>query len=282
MILFKKASQLNAYLRKASTQGKKIGFVPTMGALHPGHISLLKAARQGSDLIVASIFVNPAQFNDPEDFQKYPVTLEKDLELLEKAGCDLLFLPSVEEIYPAGTGALVHFDLGSLEDLLEGPSRPGHFQGVCNVMSRLLAIISPDQLYMGQKDYQQCLVVKRLIALLGIRLNFQICPTLREPDGLAMSSRNLRLTGEQRASAPAIYNRLEFIRDHFRTDPIKSLLDKSRQYLLDTGFSEVDYLVIARADNLEPVDFSDPHTPLLALVAAIMGGIRLLDNMILQ
>ena len=189
MILFKRSLELAKYLESRRNSGLRIGFVPTMGALHNGHISLIKASMGVTDLTVCSIFVNPTQFNDPKDFKKYPITLEKDIYLLEKNGTHVLFLPDPAEIYPDGTHHLEHYDLGYLETILEGQYRPGHFQGVCQVMHRLLRIVGPTDLFMGEKDYQQCLVIKRLLETGGSQPSFHTCPTLRESDGLAMSSR---------------------------------------------------------------------------------------------
>src|ERR1700691_4943551 len=193
MILFKRSAHLYRWLNHETVSGKSIGFVPTMGALHEGHISLITISKKETDITVCSIFVNPTQFNDPRDFQKYPITLEKDIALLEQAGTDVLFLPEVEEIYPKGTSGLEHYDLGRIETLLEGQYRPGHFQGVCQVMRRLLDVVRPDDLFMGQKDYQQCMVLQRLLELRGMPTRLHRCPILREPDGLAMSSRNMGL-----------------------------------------------------------------------------------------
>src|SRR5579871_4964110 len=172
MIIFKRSDDLIAWLNDARKTEKSIGFVPTMGALHAGHISLITISKSNADLNVCSIFVNPTQFNDPKDFQKYPVTLEKDIYLLEKNGTDILFLPQAQEIYPSGTKDLEHYDLGYLESILEGKYRQGHFQGVCQVMSRLLTIVQPDFLFMGQKDYQQCMVVKRLLQIMKLNAKF--------------------------------------------------------------------------------------------------------------
>jgi pantoate--beta-alanine ligase len=167
MILYRRAADIHAHLQSIQNEGKKIGFAPTMGALHPGHISLLELSKTKTDITVASIFVNPTQFNDPQDYAKYPVTTDNDLLLLEQAGCDFVFLPDVAEIYPQGTGVQQHYPIGALETLLEGKYRPGHFQGVCQVVHRLLDIIHPDHLYMGRKDYQQCMVVAEHAAFPG-------------------------------------------------------------------------------------------------------------------
>src|ERR1700737_4918300 len=162
MILFKRAGDLTRWLKEQHSRGKSIGFVPTLGALHPGHISLIDISKKSTGITVCSIFINPTQFNDPKDFEKYPITIEKDIYLLEKAGTDALFLPEVDDVYPGGTKELEKYELGGLETLLEGKYRPGHFQGVCQVMRRLLDLVAPDDLFMGQKDYQQCMVVRRL------------------------------------------------------------------------------------------------------------------------
>ena len=193
MILFKKIAELQRFLTAKKKLGATIGFVPTMGALHQGHLSLIEESKAHTAVTVCSIFVNPAQFNDPKDYEKYPNTIDKDLDILQQARADIVFIPSVNEVYPDGTKDLEHYDLGYLETILEGHYRPGHFQGVSQVMSRLLKMVLPDQLFMGQKDYQQCMVIQKLLHLtqLDQHSSLQVCPTVRESDGLAMSSRNL-------------------------------------------------------------------------------------------
>ncbi len=280
MILFRKAADVSAYLMKQKITGKDIGFVPTMGALHPGHISLINASKKRDTLTVGSIFVNPAQFNNPDDFDNYPSTLEKDIDVLEKAGCDVLFLPSVSEMYPNGTANAETYDLGYLETVLEGKYRPGHFQGVCLVVNRLLDIIPADRLYLGQKDYQQCMVIKKLTELKGIKTTIIICPTLREKDGLAMSSRNLRLTEKDRKQALKISEALLIIRNVIQPGDLGSLKQKATQHLTGAGFA-VDYVEIAGADNLEIIDHWDGKQKTVALAAAFLGDVRLIDNMLL-
>ena len=279
MIIFKRSDDLIAWLNDTRKTDKSVGFVPTMGALHAGHISLITISKSNADLTVCSIFVNPTQFNDPKDFQKYPVTLEKDIALLEEAGTDILFLPDSTGLYPAGTSGLEHYDLGRLETLLEGKYRPGHFQGVCQVMSRLLTIVRPDDLFMGQKDYQQCMVIQRLLELMRLPTRLHPCPIVREKDGLAMSSRNLRLNPEERINAAAIYRALQLIRRDFRTGAATALA--GAETILQEARFKIDYISIADATTLEPV--SDPATgrPVIALIAAFQGDIRLIDNMIL-
>jgi pantoate--beta-alanine ligase len=280
MIIFKKASQLSQYLLQQRNSGIKTGFVPTMGALHDGHLSLIDVCRKQNDLTICSIFINPTQFNNPEDFKHYPVTLEKDLDQLIQAGCDVLFLPSVEEIYQPDHFKK-HYDLGELEHILEGHYRPGHFQGVCEVVDRLLNIILPHRIYLGQKDYQQCMVIKKLIGILGMQdqIEIHIQPTRREPDGLAMSSRNLRLSPGQRSQAPALFKALDGIRQNLESKPLDKLEYEARQFLSQKGF-EVDYVTIARAEDLGHPN--QHQEPLVALVAASLGNIRLIDNLLLN
>lgn len=283
MIIFKKAADLRHYLAEQKKRKRSVGFAPTMGALHQGHISLLEASKKDNDITISSIFINPAQFNDPADFEKYPVTIEKDIYMLEKAGCDILFLPSVREIYPDGLTNHKQYDLGQLETLLEGKFRPGHFQGVCMVVERLLNIVGPGKLYLGQKDYQQCMVIKRLIQLMGIEKDttLVVCPTLREPDGLAMSSRNMRLNEEERKKAVAIYNVLTGIKNNLQPSSLINIINKAVEELVAKGF-RVDYVGIADAITLEPVTEWDGRQKLVALVAAFNNQVRLIDNMLIN
>jgi pantoate--beta-alanine ligase len=283
MILFKKEKSLRNYLDGHRENGKKTGFVPTMGALHEGHISLLKQAMEANEISICSIFVNPTQFNEPADYQKYPVTLEKDIFMLETAGCDVLFLPSVEEMYPQGAILNTRYQLGYLETILEGKYRPGHFQGVCTVVHRLLDIVKPDNLYIGQKDYQQCMVIRKLLQLTGMeqQVSIHISPILREKDGLAMSSRNMRLSEEERKTAPAIYQALCLIRENLETTGPENIKQQAISFLTQKGF-KVDYIAIADADSLEPVARLDEKQKQVALAAAFLGDVRLIDNILLN
>jgi len=281
MILFKKTAPLQAWLQDAKKRSFSIGFAPTMGALHAGHLSLLAASKKDNPVTVASIFVNPAQFNDKKDFEKYPVTIEKDIELLVKAGCDALFMPSVAEVYPNGYTEPVHYELGPLEGLLEGKYRPGHFQGVCRVMNRLLDIVRPDNLYMGQKDYQQCMVVKRLLKIMQSPAQLHTCATLREPDGLAMSSRNTRLSPDERKKATAIAEGLKYIKNNIQPGSTAAMIANTTATLAANNF-RVDYVAIADAETLEPVNDWDGHQKMVALVAAFQKEVRLIDNMVLS
>jgi pantoate--beta-alanine ligase len=281
MRLFKKLTDLQRFLNNERGKGSKIGFAPTMGALHPGHLSLISKSNEQNACTVSSIFVNPAQFNDPKDFEKYPVTIEKDIDLLEKAGCHVLFLPAVDEIYPGGIQPVEHYDLGFLETVLEGPYRKGHFQGVCMVVHRLLDIVRPDNLYLGQKDYQQCMVIKKLIELIHAPVNVTICPTLREDDGLAMSSRNMRLNEAERKKAVTIFQALHFIKANFEKESLENIITKVKEKLKAGGF-KTDYVAIADADTLEILNDWDAKRKVVALAAAYLNEIRLIDNMVLN
>src|SRR6201991_1357105 len=289
MILFKKTGDLNRYLDQQRRTGATIGFVPTMGALHAGHISLIDISKKTATLTVCSIFVNPTQFNDPKDFQKYPITIEKDIILLENAGVEVLFLPELDEMYPDGTKNLETYDLGPLETILEGKYRPGHFQGVCQVMRRLLQLVKPDDLFMGQKDYQQCMIVKRLIHLMGWTINFHTCPIIREADGLAMSSRNVRLNPAERQRATAIYRALSRMKDEYTAGPppdtspthwLADLKKKAKNTLNDAEF-RVEYVEIVDGKTLDQLPETAPgrvekskNTGAVVLVAAFQGEVR--------
>lgn len=281
MVLFKKAADLSNWLETQRKNKRSIGFVPTMGALHQGHLSLIEYSKKEDQVTVASIFVNPTQFNDPKDFEKYPTTIEKDIDLLEKAGCDVLFLPSVKEIYPNGTDSKKNYDLGFLESVLEGKYRPGHFQGVCMVVERLLNIVKPDSLYLGHKDYQQCMVITRLIKLMGQRIKVNICPTLRETYGLAMSSRNMRLSAEERKIAATIYKCLSLAKEKLQPGNITAIKAEMKTILEKSGF-KIDYAEIADAHTLELINEWDGKRKLVGLIAAFLDEVRLIDNMILN
>lgn len=281
MIIIHRPIFLADYLQKQRDKGLSIGFVPTMGALHSAHIDLVNHSARTCDITVCSIFINPTQFNDPSDYNKYPHTFEADTKKLAQSPATVLFAPPVNEVYPYGTSSLEHYDLGYLETLLEGEFRRGHFQGVCQVMSRLLTFVKPDSLFMGQKDYQQCLVIKRLLTLMQINTSLFTISTVREKDGLAMSSRNTRLTEGQRATAPLIFQTLLEIKSNLVPGDLNKLKHRATKRLNNAGF-RVEYVEIAEAGNLHPYDEWDGTTPLVALVAAFLGEVRLIDNMLLN
>jgi len=274
---------LQEFLEKKRHDGKKIGFAPTMGALHPGHLSLVSQAKKQNDIVVTSLFVNPTQFNDPEDFKKYPVTIESDILLFENAGVDVLFLPSVTDVYSQGINNLEQYELGFLETILEGKFRPGHFQGVCQVMRRLLEFVLPDNLYIGQKDYQQSMVIIKLTELLGLdkKIMVHICPTLREKDGLAMSSRNTRLGPHDRVTATTIFAALRHIKENIKPGHTKAIKDEAKSMLEQKGFT-VDYIEVANVNTLQPVENWDGKERIVALAAAFLSKVRLIDNMVVN
>jgi pantoate--beta-alanine ligase len=281
MIIIHKARFLIDYISKQRSKGLTIGFVPTMGALHDAHIALVNQSASVCDITVCSIFVNPTQFNEPSDYNKYPVTLENDIRRLTASRASILYAPTVNEVYTAGTTSLEHYDLGYLETILEGQFRPGHFQGVCQVMSRLLKTVHPDKLFMGQKDYQQCMVIKKLLGYLEQRAELITCPTLREKDGLAMSSRNMRLNEEQRKKAPLIYAVLTGIKKQLAPGNVDHLKKAAADRLNGGGF-RVEYVEIADASTLQPCNEWDGSTQLVALTAAFIGEVRLIDNILLN
>jgi len=269
MIILKKAADLIDYVNRYKQNHQ--------------HISLLKYSKSTARVSICSIFINPTQFNDSKDFEKYPVTIEEDIYKLETNGCDILFLPSTDEIYPEGTNAKKQYDLGYLETILEGEYRPGHFQGVCMVMERLLSIVQPNHLYLGQKDYQQCMVIKRLISLQGWNdlIQVVICPIMREKDGLAMSSRNMRLNSEQRAKATALYETLVFLKQNLDKGALADIKNEAVEKLRGKSFKP-DYVEIANAETLKPINEWDARINCIGLVAAYSDDVRLIDNMMLS
>jgi pantoate--beta-alanine ligase len=281
MIIFKNSRDLRSYLEHARNKGAALGFVPTMGALHKGHISLIRESRKASDITVCSIFVNPVQFNNIEDFKKYPTTLDKDILLLEESGCDVVFIPSEKEIYPTSTSRTKHFSIGRLEKILEGKFRPGHFQGVCLVMERLLLIVHPDYLFLGQKDYQQCLVLKRLISLVGLRIKLVICPIVREKNGLAMSSRNLRLNDAEKKLASQLHKSLIYLSKNLHKKSFAELKFEITGNLEKKGF-KVDYLELAYSKNLKLIETDYTAKNLIILIAAYLDNVRLIDNLLIK
>ncbi len=277
MIIIKTKTSLTAYLKTLIIKNLKLGFVPTMGALHQGHLSLIKSARLENDYVICSIFINPTQFNNQSDFKHYPVTLEKDIEKLINEGCDVLFLPNENDIYSQGS-LLKKFVLDDLEHILEGFYRPGHFQGVCQIVDILLDLVHPDNLYLGQKDYQQCMVIKRLIQQQNFKdITIKIMPTIREKDGLAMSSRNMRLSHAQREKATHIYKSLIYIQQNFKKIPKQDLEQNAKQHLEMSGF-KVDYVSIVDAQTLQNLN----NKSTIALIAASIDDIRLIDNLIIN
>ncbi|MBA3647504.1 MAG: pantoate--beta-alanine ligase [Chitinophagales bacterium] len=282
MIVLKKSSECLDLVVLKKSKGSIVGLVPTMGALHAGHLSLIKASKQENDFTVCSIFVNPTQFNEIEDFIQYPKPTENDIGLLEQAECDLLFLPNENEIYDKGINELDTYHLGYLEHYLEGASRPGHFKGVANVVDRFLKIIKPDHLYLGQKDYQQVKVLQALLLQKKFATKIVMCPIVRESNGLAMSSRNERLTEQQRKNAGGIAETLFFIRDNYRNYGLPELQKKSIARINSIPEAKLDYLEFCDADAFTTVSDWNSAKHIVVVTAVKIAAVRLLDNILLH
>lgn len=276
MEIFKSVQGLKQVLDSARNKGLAVGFVPTMGALHPGHLSLVSVASQENDIVVVSIFVNPNQFNDPNDLRNYPRDLDEDVRLLTSLPCNYIFAPEVDEIYPEPDTR--KFDFGSLETVMEGRFRPGHFNGVAQVVSRLFDIVEPDSAYFGRKDFQQLSIIKNMVKLLNLPVKIVACDTIREADGLAMSSRNALLTPEHRAAAPGIYSALKDATDESAFLPT----DKVKQHVIEkinsTGLLKVQYFDIVDEMTLQSVTNWAQKGVKVGCIAVFAGSVRLIDN----
>lgn len=269
-------AEVHDFVKEARNQGLKVGFVPTMGALHEGHISLIKRAKNENDVVIASIFVNPIQFNNPTDLEKYPRTPEADIKKLEDAACDAAFMPSVEEMYPEKNEKT--FDFGDLERVMEGACRPGHFNGVAVVVSKLFEIVTPDKAYFGEKDFQQLAIIKKMVDDLGSDVEIVPCPIIRESDGLAMSSRNVRLNAEERAIAPKIYAVLNDASSQLNAMSPKEMKEYALAKYADIQEFEVEYVEIADEQNLKSLNEWNDSTHARIFVALQLGPVRLIDN----
>jgi pantoate--beta-alanine ligase len=272
--------ELRAASRTGRREGKSLGLVPTMGALHEGHLSLVRAAKAQCDLVVVSIFVNPLQFGPNEDLAKYPRNFDRDRGLLAKEGADFIFAPSVEEMYPPG--AVTYVTVEGLSDKLCGRSRPGHFRGVTTVVSELFNIVEPGRAFFGQKDAAQSTIIRRMVRDLNIPVGVVVCPIVREPDGLAMSSRNAYLDAGQRKSALVLYRSLTAVQERFDQGERKAheLIDAGNQTLAHEPLVRLDYFEIVDPETLDPVD--DLSRGGLVAVAAFVGNVRLIDNIVLR
>lgn len=272
---------LVAEARKAAAEGKSIGLVPTMGALHSGHISLVDRARKENDVVFVSIFVNPTQFNNPDDLRTYPRTEEQDCNMLERAGVDFVFMPAVDEVYAEPDNR--QFDLGPVAEVMEGAMRPGHFNGVAQIVSKLFAWTLPTRAYFGEKDFQQIAVIRRMADIEKFNIDIVSCPIIREADGLALSSRNVRLDEASRAVAPNIRARLlDSLRLREEGLAPRELASRTADAINDTLGLEVEYFEIADALTLQPIENWEDCGPLGAVGCATVycGGVRLIDNII--
>ena len=277
MKVLKSKKTLIDYIERQREMGKKIGFAPTMGALHQGHLSLYKAAKKENDEVISSIFVNPTQFNNPDDFQKYPKTLEKDIELLEKAGVEAVYIPNVEEMYPDGLNSK-KYDFDGLENEMEGKYRPGHFDGVGTIVEELFRQVQPHNAYFGEKDYQQLAIIKKMVEKTKLPVKIHGIPTLREEDGLAMSSRNVRLTETQRKEATIIYETLVKVKEWFKVISLEVIKERVTDIFRNSNF-ELEYFVIADEETLKEANAIDEEKEYRAFIVAYADTVRLIDNM---
>jgi len=280
MFIFKRVAHIREWVESRQQDGLTVGFVPTMGALHYGHLSLVERSKTETDLTVVSIFVNPKQFNDPEDLRKYPRPIEQDLKMLYQGGVDLVFMPEVDDIYPPGDTRVIDFDPGPAAATMEGKFRPGHFAGMAEVVYRLLAITTPDKLFMGQKDFQQFSIIRKLIADFQMPIDLVMCPTIREPNGLAMSSRNVRLSPEARERAAIIFGVLSAGKTLLeQKGSVRLVQEIALDAFRKAGF-DPEYFDVVNGYSLAPVASLDDADQIVACCAVKVEGVRLIDNMI--
>jgi len=276
--VFTTTREIQLHLADLRNKGLSTGFVATMGALHQGHLSLIQQAKKDNDLVICSIFVNPTQFNDPADLEKYPRPITHDTQMLEQAGCDILFNPEVSEMY--ADNEHWHLALGEIEHLLEGKFRPGHYQGVTQVVYKLFNILKPNTAYFGQKDYQQFMVITKMVELLNLPVKLVMCPILREEDGLAMSSRNIHLTPEDRLHSLILSKTLNWVKENFDSNNIAGLQDKAAEAINTEDGVSLEYFELANGDSLHPANKATKNV--VALVAARVGKTRLIDNVLIN
>ena len=277
MKIIRTVGELADFVAYSQKSGKSIGLVPTMGALHSGHLSLVKKAVAENDTVIASVFVNPTQFNNPEDLASYPRTEDADFRLLENAGTAAVFAPDAMEVYGDKPDTHV-FDLGEVAEVMEGKYRPGHFQGVAQIVSRLLRWTKPDRAYFGEKDFQQIAVIRRMVSTEGIDVEIVNCPIQRDTDGLALSSRNVRLTPEQRLQAPEIYSALKYSVEYSQNHSVQSTHDTVVERINAVPELEVEYFSIVDGDSLQPVDDWSDSTYIVGCITVYCGNVRLIDN----
>lgn len=276
MEVIRTVSELKQRVAAQRTQGKTIGLVPTMGALHAGHISLMEQARKDNDIVVVSVFVNPTQFNNPEDLRTYPRTEEADCVKMEVANVDIAFIPSVEEVYPEPDTRT--FDLGPVAEVMEGPMRPGHFNGVAQIVSKLFYMVEPDRAYFGEKDFQQIAVIRRMVEIEGFNIEIIDCPIKREDDGLAMSSRNVRLTAEQRQIAPSINKALVASLDFAKSHSVEETKQSVISEINAQPEMEVEYYEIVNAATMQPISNWEDAPVAVGCITVYCGEVRLIDN----
>ena len=281
MLIAEKIDALKKSLNEWKSKGLNVGLVPTMGALHLGHLSLIEQAISENDKVVCSIFVNPTQFNDPKDLENYPIQIEEDLDLLKKAGCDLVFTPAKTDMYPLGE-EVVQFNINSLDHRMEGAHRQGHFDGVCTIVSKLFELVQPMNAYFGQKDFQQLIIIQQLNKIQKFNINIVCCPIIREEDGLAMSSRNVLLSPRERKIATEIYRILLEAKVQFPNSSIDSLKIFVETELNAVSEFSVDYVEIAHTQTLQSLSNIEKNEPAILCVAVFLGSVRLIDNILLN
>jgi pantoate--beta-alanine ligase len=276
---FTQIRDIREFLHKEQAIGRTVGFIPTMGALHEGHLSLISCSKAENDITACSIFVNPIQFNNKNDLEKYPRSVEADLRILEKAGCDVVFTPSVDEMYPEDIVENLNINFGLLDKILEGLHRPGHFNGVAIVVKKLFDIIQPQKAYFGKKDYQQLMVIRSMIKQLDYPVQIVPCPIIREKDGLAMSSRNMRLTIGERQMAPMIYNVLSEVKEKTGSMTVAELKNWALKKFEENPAFNIEYFEISNKETLEPlINWKEKENSII-LIAVFLGDIRLIDNL---
>ncbi len=268
---------MHTWATRQKGRGKTIGFVPTMGALHTGHLELVRRAREENQLVICSIFVNPIQFNKAEDLENYPRTLDSDLRQLGSAGCDAVFSPDTEEMYPEKETRV--YDFGHMDKVMEGKYREGHFNGVAIVVDKLLRVTVPDRAYFGEKDFQQLQIIRELVRQEGHPVEITGCPTVREPGGLALSSRNIRLSLAQRREAQKIYEALKMAKGLYPETPVDEIMTRVASFINASPELQVEYFEIVRADDLLPAGTEDKDKEVVGCIAVYAGDIRLIDNM---
>ncbi|MBD5289755.1 MAG: pantoate--beta-alanine ligase [Bacteroides sp.] len=278
MKIIKSLSELEEWVSHSHQRGLRIGLVPTMGALHEGHLSLVRRARKENDLVAVSIFVNPTQFNNPTDLETYPRDEERDFRLLAPEGTDMVFAPSVSEIYPSGAVREKIFDLGAAAEVMEGPRRPGHFQGVAQIVSRLFELIRPHNAYFGEKDFQQIAVIRNMVASEKMDVNIIACPIRRADDGLALSSRNALLTPEQRAVAPSIYRHLQQGVDYSHSHGVSDTRAYVEELINAEPEMKVEYFEIVDGRTLQPIEEWGETDYSVGCITVYCGKVRLIDN----
>lgn len=279
MEVLKSKKVLQDFIERQKEMGKKIGFAPTMGALHNGHLSLYKTAREENDLVVSSIFVNPTQFNNPEDLEKYPRDINRDISILEKSGLvDAVYIPEVTDIYPEKTESR-HYDFDGLENEMEGKSRPGHFDGVGTVVEELFRQVKPDNAYFGEKDFQQLAIIKKMAEKKKLLINIKGVPIYRAENGLALSSRNQRLHEDRRQASAVIYETLKKVNDWFRVITVPEIKNRVQDIFDQQRGMQLEYFLIADEKTLKETDFFYKDRKFRAFIVVVVDGVRLIDNM---